>query len=214
MATFIKAGFWETLCKPCRGYKGWLNLDELIKSLAPPAPEPAYKVYTALLTQSGGSGTSSLNDEPLTIGVTYLINDLGGSGWDFTNVGAPNNNAGTYFVATGTTPNSWGDLGVSLEFTLGAPVVTVLENTIGNVWFTYNTIGRYSANSDSLFTLSKTYSTIESQAVDTVADGMKTATITYDAPFNNAIVINTGVVSDQPYDSFLINTPFEIRVYN
>lgn len=34
MATFIKAGFWETLCKPCRGYKGWLNLDELIKKLA------------------------------------------------------------------------------------------------------------------------------------------------------------------------------------
>ena len=34
MATFIKAGFWEQLCKPCKGYKGWLNLDELIKSLA------------------------------------------------------------------------------------------------------------------------------------------------------------------------------------
>jgi hypothetical protein len=34
MSTFIKAGFWEQLCKPCKGYKGWLNLDELIKSLA------------------------------------------------------------------------------------------------------------------------------------------------------------------------------------
>jgi hypothetical protein len=34
MPTFIKAGFWEQLCKPCKGYKGWLNLDELIKSLA------------------------------------------------------------------------------------------------------------------------------------------------------------------------------------
>jgi hypothetical protein len=34
MATFIKAGFWEQLCKPCTGYKGWLNLDELIKKLA------------------------------------------------------------------------------------------------------------------------------------------------------------------------------------
>lgn len=31
MTTFIKAGFWEQLCKPCKGYKGWLNLDELIK---------------------------------------------------------------------------------------------------------------------------------------------------------------------------------------
>lgn len=30
MATWIKAGFWEQLCKPCQGYKGWLNLDKLI----------------------------------------------------------------------------------------------------------------------------------------------------------------------------------------
>jgi hypothetical protein len=34
MSTFIKAGFWEQLCTPCRGYKGWLNLDELIKKLS------------------------------------------------------------------------------------------------------------------------------------------------------------------------------------
>ena len=119
--------------------------------------KPKYKVYTALLTQSGGSGTSSLNDEPLTIGVTYLITDLGGSGWDFTNVGAPNNNNGTYFVATGTTPNSWGDLGVSLDFIIGAPVVTVLENTIGNIWLTYLDTGRYQINSNALFTSGKTF---------------------------------------------------------
>ena len=67
MATFIKAGFWEQLCKPCRGYKGWLNLDELIKSLAPPAPTPTYKVYTALLTQTD-------QDPPVA---TILQNTLG-----------------------------------------------------------------------------------------------------------------------------------------
>ena len=44
MATWIKAGFWEQLCKPCRGYKGWLNLDNLIQSVAstivgPPGPQ-------------------------------------------------------------------------------------------------------------------------------------------------------------------------------
>ena len=33
MATWIKAGFWEKLCKPCKGYKGWLNLDQLIQSV-------------------------------------------------------------------------------------------------------------------------------------------------------------------------------------
>ena len=36
MPTFIKAGFWEQLCKPCRGYKGWLNLDNLIADIAGP----------------------------------------------------------------------------------------------------------------------------------------------------------------------------------
>jgi hypothetical protein len=38
MATFIKAGFWEKLCKPCTGYKGWLNLDEFVNSRVVPGP--------------------------------------------------------------------------------------------------------------------------------------------------------------------------------
>lgn len=38
MATFIKAGFWEQLCKPCKGYKGWLNLDEFVDSRVVPGP--------------------------------------------------------------------------------------------------------------------------------------------------------------------------------
>jgi hypothetical protein len=33
MATFIKPGFWQNVCKPCNGYKGWLNLDQLIESI-------------------------------------------------------------------------------------------------------------------------------------------------------------------------------------
>lgn len=32
MPTFIKTGFWEKSCRDCKGYKGWLNLDELIQS--------------------------------------------------------------------------------------------------------------------------------------------------------------------------------------
>jgi hypothetical protein len=36
MATWIKAGFWQQLCKPCIGYKGWLNLDKLIADIAGP----------------------------------------------------------------------------------------------------------------------------------------------------------------------------------
>lgn len=34
MSTWIKAGFWESLCKNCKGYNGWLNLDNLIKDIA------------------------------------------------------------------------------------------------------------------------------------------------------------------------------------
>ena len=169
-----------------------------------------YKVYTALLTQSGGSGTSSLNDEPLTIGVTYLINDLGGSGWDFTNVGAPNNNAGTYFVATGTTPNSWGDLGVSLEFTLGAPVVTVLENTIGNIWFTYENVGQYNINSDELFTTEKTFIATPTIFSSLDINGAGYGIYYFDVTSLTVVSIDGEVSSN----SILVNAPIEIRVYN
>ena len=40
MSTWIKAGFWEELCKPCKGYKGWLNLTEFVKSIAQLYPGP------------------------------------------------------------------------------------------------------------------------------------------------------------------------------
>lgn len=36
MATWIKAGFWQELCIPCKGYKGWLNLNKLIEDIAGP----------------------------------------------------------------------------------------------------------------------------------------------------------------------------------
>ena len=107
-----------------------------------------YKVYTALLTQSGGDDPQEfVGSGTLTVGVTYLISD-NASNPDFTNVGAPNNNVGTYFVATGTTPNSWGE--ATLGYNTGAPVVTVLENTIGNIWFEFYANGQYKINSNGL----------------------------------------------------------------
>ena len=106
----------------------------------------SYKVYTALLTQSGGDDIQSTDTGTLTIGITYRIANPS-PGMDFTNVGAPNNEINTYFVATGTTPASWGSIentgNSTLEFNNGAPVVTVLENTIGNIWFTYEGVGNY-----------------------------------------------------------------------
>jgi hypothetical protein len=52
MPTFIKAGFWDQRCEPCNGYKGWLNLDTLIKNVAGTSGTNG---------SSGTSGTSGLS---------------------------------------------------------------------------------------------------------------------------------------------------------
>lgn len=55
MATFIKAGFWQQLCKPCKGYKGWLNLDEFVTSRAIPGPQGPPGSPNGLFSQTGDS---------------------------------------------------------------------------------------------------------------------------------------------------------------
>jgi hypothetical protein len=175
------------------------------------APQPTYKVYTALLTQSGGDDVTSISfDQPggayLTIGVTYMIADSQGGDW--TNVGAPNNNVGTYFVATGTTPNSWG--GGTLDYNTGAPVATVLENTIGNIWFTCNGIGAYSVNSNVLFTSNKTTLNINLMGDDLSAEGVCLGAINT----NSELTIITGNATTQSDNVLYWSTPIEIRVYN
>lgn len=165
----------------------------------------AYKVYTALLTQSGGQNTDALEGGNLTIGVTYKIQQGVSNGADFTNVGAPNNDIDTWFVATGTTPNSWGT-GGSLFYDLGAPVVTVLENTIGNIWFTYNVAGDYLINSNGLFINEKTFALIGTTGF--TGGGNSGASIMLPSPPNIAeITASNG-------DDSLVSTPIEIRVYN
>jgi hypothetical protein len=184
-----------------------------------------YKVYTALLTQSGGDDPLNLlsQDSPsLTIGVTYEITDDGGSGWDFTNVGAPNNDLGTYFVATGTTPADWGTNGM-LQYNTGAPVVTVLENTLGNVWFTYDDVGQYRVNSNGLFIENKyVQPPISVSGFDPyLGDGGSISTPDFTA-YNRCVYWRNSInlvavitVNDGSYvDSSLYNTPIEIRVYN
>lgn len=195
------------------------QMDKLTKVVsASAAPTSTYKVYTALLTQSGGDNLMSLaSGESLVIGVTYLIDNNNGGTADFTNVGAPNNNIGTYFVATGTTPNSWGDtLLAELVYNTGAPVVTVLENTIGNIWFTYDVLGSYYANSSGLFTIGKTWGVADS-IFDSATPSTQPVVIDNsgvfgaNSPFQVGIRVRGG---DFDGDSLLNNTPIEIRVYN
>jgi hypothetical protein len=170
-------------------------------------------VYTALLTQSGGDDFDSIAAGNTTIGITYQIN---GSiaGDDFRNIGGPlittnGEFQGTYFVATGTTPTNWSGNTV-LIYNTGAPVVTVLENTIGNIWWTYNSVGTYFANSSGLFIVNKTLTLVYENSID--VEGAVTQVL-FDRISNNQINTQTG--SDGAlYDTSIINRPIEIRVYN
>jgi hypothetical protein len=179
-----------------------------------PIYTPAYKVYTALLTQTGGDDPLFLlsQDAPsLTIGVTYEIYDDGGSGWDFTNVGAPNNDLGTYFIATGITPSNWGTNGM-LKYNTGAPVVTVLENTIGNIWFTYTDVGVYYLNSSNLFTIDKTYSiNSQTKCFNTSAINYNLYLTSYETGY---VEINTSNNTFINANGGLLNKMIEVRVYN
>jgi len=169
----------------------------------------AYKVYTALLTQSGGDDPQSIDSGLLTIGVTYMINNPSVES-DFTNVGAPNNLSGTYFVATGTTPNNWGTDTNILNYNTGAPVVTVLENTIGNIYWTFNGDGSYFANSDSLFTSLKT-----TVFIGPLSNGNTEGYSMLGVNSDNLIQEIRTLAAPATYSNdLLFNTPIEIRVYN
>jgi hypothetical protein len=202
------------------GNNAEMNLEDFKAVMAPeptPIPEPNYKVYTALLTQSGSDDLIILNSGTLTIGQTYWINEA--EGVDFTNVGAPNNETNTYFVATGTTPNSWGEgegIGEVLITNEGAPVVTVLENTIGNIWFKYISVGYYAVNSNDLFTVDKTTINLSPKKYIESPDDIYAA----DAYWNNSSQSALDILSyynNEPQDSALNNNGnvmLEIRVYN
>jgi hypothetical protein len=171
-----------------------------------------YKVYTALLTQSSDDNPDSTYSGDLMIGRTYQIFDLGGAaGYDFTNVGAPNNNIDTWFVATGKTPNSWGT-NVCLNYNSGAPVVTVLENTIGNVWFTYAETGTYRINIPQ-FKILKTYYSRGGMGDATQVDLASKIEVLSNSDFK-CLQVNTFNNTPSLSNNILNNTPIEIRVYN
>jgi hypothetical protein len=191
--------------------RGLLNYNDVKSTI------PKYKVFTALLSQSGGDDLQSQDSGSLTIGRTYLINSTPSLyGSDFTNVGAPNNNQGTYFVATGTTPN-WGinpDPNM-LDYNTGAPVAIVLENTIGNIWFSYVSPGVYHVNSDGLFTtepIPVIMPSMMNPGDDTIFIGNR---VTWQ---NNALItletynVEAGNISRN--NGNLQNNFFEIRVFN
>ena len=182
-----------------------VTMDDITSTVRP------YNVFTALLTQSGGDNVayiSSDDTEPLVVGVTYKITF--NNGGDFTNVGAPNNNVNTFFIATGTTPNSWGVVGdTEVSYNTGAPVATVLENTLGNVWFIYGNVGSYSVESNGLFIENKSW--MNTAILLGVAGPAYRGTMSFNT--QNILSINTESDVDTASNNLLYNIPIEIRVY-
>ncbi len=187
----------------------WYTMQDIANTVQP------YKVFTALLTQTGDNGESlSSFGDSLLIGRTYKIEGNDGNTADFTNVGAPNNLENTYFIATGTTPNSWGaNNGAELVYNTGAPVATVLENTIGNIWFTYEGIGYYYINSSGLFTNIKTINTID-QTVNISRTNDQLYYVYCYEDDTNYLALSVLEAGLNGINSLLYNKLIEIRVYN
>jgi hypothetical protein len=165
-----------------------------------------YKVYTALLTQSGGDAPAICYGDGGEIekGFTYTIS-ANPDNYDLTIYGASNNEVGTNFVSNQTIILSY-TISLELSYNEGAPVVTVLENTIGNIWFSYGSVGMYNLNSDNLFELNKTASFIG-------GDGA-TALSAYRIDNNIVEIFTYNLNTSSNEDGLLENTSIEIRVYN
>jgi hypothetical protein len=177
---------------------------------------PTYKVYTALLTQSGSSDVNTIYSGTIVKGVTYTYLTGGNENVDFSSVfpippgDIPNNMVAT---ATGS-PNNWD--GVFLTYDTGAPVVTVLENTLGNIWFSYGTLGEYGCNSNNLFPFDKTFINVGSVgSVDYSTSGdlpiVQISILSSNSFTIQNTVQGTGTIRE---DGMLWNTPLEIRLYN
>ena len=197
--------------------QGGVTKKATVQDVANLAGSP-YKVYTALLTQGGGDGISYIENfstsgvQNIIKGVTYRI-DVNSENVDFSSIGAPSNAEGTHFVATANAVNTdFADSVWALEYNTGAPVVIVLENTIGNIWWTYDSVGTYRANSSSSFTtdkkflIHKDFDWLNSAFVQSSFNSVNDVIITsYDA---------TTIPSPVNFDGVLYSFPIEIRVYN
>lgn len=166
-----------------------------------------YKVFSANLTQVGKNDQQeTLTEGQLIKGVTYYIS--GSTGADFSNLGAPNNDVGTYFISTKTEPPiSWGSNG-AVSYRDGLPKCVVFENTLDSIWFDFDETadGSFILKSNNFINsemwVSIAHSIYQINGFTTyVNDVDKVYILTYDA--------NWSAVNGS-----LKNTSLEIRVYN
>ncbi len=188
------------------------KINELVDTVNNSAP--TYKVYTALLTQNG-DGTSTQTSGLLIVGARYVITTYI-AGDDFSNVAnvisGTINTTGCEFIATGTTPTDYSNESILTD--TAAPITTVLENTLGDIVWSYDTVGNYKILSNGLFTSNKTYAVVQLWADDAVSPRVGivlTNTV-------NELSLLVRDVDGTPSDTIGLGSSFltsiEIRVYN
>jgi hypothetical protein len=173
-----------------------------------------HKVFTALLTQSGGDdprfmqgdggGDISSATKGTTVQIFANLNNI-----NYSSIGAPNSNVGTYFILTQDITLSNLDNETIFAINTGAPVATVLENTLGNVWFTYQLLGSYQIFSNGLFTLNKTW-TYPNNTQSIPTDGGSMINLYFDGL--NSIILESSNDDIISYGGHPLR--LEIRVYN
>lgn len=173
-----------------------------------------YREFIGLINQSGSDSQdwfTNFDNGYLVIGATYEIANYD-TGDDFTNIGAPSNANGVKFVATGHTAVNWNGA-TQLIYNPGAPIATVLENTIGNIWLTFDSDGEYFINSNGLFLEGKSW-TPTIQIFNDSAE-LRNGEICEIRRINsNQYKISTFDQSGTSINGELNNTPIEIRVYD
>lgn len=93
-----------------------------------------------------------------------------------------------------------------------APIVNVLENTLGNIVWAYSSTGLYTGTLDGAFSETKYFAPIPIQGLDSgVNDGGGGDSYTYYIIDSSTILLTSGIPPD---NNILSNSPIEIIVYN
>lgn len=145
-----------------------------------------YEVGDIITINSGGFNS--------TFEITAVLSD------NFSNVGYVSSDV---FTATGTTPTYWGNSTVVIDADASAPIATVMENSIGDIEWTYQSSGRYRAELTGAFTNQKTFVMLQIGESTITSVGVSELNMNYVEITNYSFI-----------DNVFTNTAIEIRVYN
>ena len=121
---------------------------------------------------------------------------------NFSNLGYVSN--GTVFTATGNIPTTWLNGTIVIDATESAPIPTIMENTIGDIVWTYVSNGDYTATLSDAFTNNKTLLFYEK------GEDVNGNTIRFFKISESVYRVLTVSANDNVFD----NSSIEIRVYN